>query len=191
MSATVDDLERALARLAAEQAPVDATAVLDELHHRHGRRRATRVALGTVAVAAVTVGIVVLAVGDDDGSTVVRTVPGASEATAGAGTEVAELPGDADREVFLRPDAPPADIEAVRAALLADPRVEAFHHLDHEEAYARFVDLFEDDNPQLVEFTTPESLPTSFVVALVGGADADAFADDLRALPSVHDVVAR
>jgi hypothetical protein len=41
------------------------------------------------------------------------------------------------------------------------------------------------------EDATPESLPTSFVVALVGGADADAFADDLRALPSVYDVLDR
>ncbi len=65
----------------------------------------------------------------------------------------------------------------------------AFHFLDHDAAYARFVDLFEERNPQLVEFTTPASLPTSFLVLLVDGADEAAFVADARGLPSVFEVV--
>ena len=182
---TEPDLQRALARLAADQPPTEASGVLDRLHGRRRRRRIVQGTAGAALVVGAVVAGVALAASDGDGSSVVATATAPADPAAKA---VAELPADADQEVYLRPDAPDTAIEAVRAALVADPRVAAFHYLDHDAAYARFVDLFEERNPQLVEFTTPASLPTSFLVLLVDDADEEAFVADARALPSVFEV---
>jgi hypothetical protein len=151
---------------------------------RGRRRRLARATVGGAVLAGAVVGVVVVA--SDGGSSARAPVAAPADPAAKV---VVELPVDADQEVFLRPDAPEADIGGIRAALLADPRVAALRYLDHEGAYARFVDVMEDQNPALVKFTTPESLPTSFLVLLIRDADEQAFVADYRGQPSVAEVI--
>jgi cell division transport system permease protein len=107
---------------------------------------------------------------------------------------VSKWRGGVELEIFLRRDAPQSDIDAVRIQLdkfrqQQPAQVRRYEYLDHQAAYDRFKQLFSENNPQLVKFTTPDVLPTSYLVV---PTDAQ-YTEDLRAAfdgaPSVLDVV--
>jgi cell division transport system permease protein len=107
---------------------------------------------------------------------------------------VARWRGGVELEIFLAPDAPQSDIDAVRSQLdklrqTQPVQVKSYEYLDKDAAYERFSELFSENNPQLVKFTSKESLPTSY---LVRPSDAQ-YTEDLRVVfegaPSVFDVV--
>ena len=85
-------------------------------------------------------------------------------------------------EIFMNVDAPQQQIDDVRIALdeLEGPaRCKSYKFLTKEDAYNEFQRIFHDQ-PDLVESTTPEALPTSFRVA---PAEAELTEDDQ---PDVH-----
>lgn len=67
--------------------------------------------------------------------------------------------------VFLRDEASQGEIDGLSQKIHAMPEVQQVFYESKEQAYERFVNLFEE-SPALVENVSPESLPASFRVKL-------------------------
>ncbi|MDK8800504.1 permease-like cell division protein FtsX [Corynebacterium coyleae] len=72
----------------------------------------------------------------------------------------------------------------VRDTLQGDDRVEQVTFRSREQSYERFVELFQDAEPELVRETTPDALPAALHVRLEDPADT-APLDAIRELPQV------
>lgn len=77
---------------------------------------------------------------------------------------------------------------AIKKTLEEDPRVETVTYRNREESYARFVELFEDTDPLLVQETSPEALPAALHVRLVDPTDTAAI-DAVAQMPAVDTIV--
>ncbi|MEX3564573.1 permease-like cell division protein FtsX [Corynebacterium phoceense] len=76
----------------------------------------------------------------------------------------------------------------VKKKLEADGGVESVTYRNREESYKRFVEVFQETDPLLVEETSPDALPAALHVRLVDPADTsaiDAIAND----PGVDTIV--
>lgn len=80
-------------------------------------------------------------------------------ATVDHGTE--KWKDGVELEIFMRRDAGAPQVAAMKEALDADPQVESYRYLNHEDAYEVFKKLL-SDQPALLESTRPEDLPESF-----------------------------
>lgn len=74
--------------------------------------------------------------------------------------------GGVEFELFMFVEATDNEIADVDLALTEDPDVARFEFLDHDEAFAEFGRIFQDD-PSLLENIRPEDLPVSFRVVPV------------------------
>ncbi|MGV0347089.1 permease-like cell division protein FtsX [Corynebacterium coyleae] len=72
----------------------------------------------------------------------------------------------------------------VRDTLQGDDRVEQVTFRSREQSYERFVELFQDAEPELVRETTPDALPAALHVRLEDPTDT-APLDAIRELPQV------
>lgn len=72
----------------------------------------------------------------------------------------------------------------VRDTLQADDRVEQVTFRSREQSYERFVELFQESEPELVRETSPEALPAALHVRLKDPTDT-APLDAIRDLPQV------
>jgi len=93
-------------------------------------------------------------------------------------------------EIFMKPDAPAAQVAAIRASLEDDEPalVKRYRFLDHQAAYVEFKKIFRDQ-PALIESTTPDVLPESFRVSPVAAEKTEVVADKYRTAPGVDTVV--
>lgn len=93
-------------------------------------------------------------------------------------------------EIFMKPDAPAAQVAAVRASLEEDKPalVKRYRFLDHQAAYKEFKKIFRDQ-PALIESTTPDVLPESFRVTPVTAEKTEVVADKYATAPGVDVVV--
>ena len=76
----------------------------------------------------------------------------------------------------------------VKELLEADDGVETVTYRSREDSYQRFVEVFEDTDPVLVEETSPDALPAALHVRLVNPTDT-APVDAVRDLPQVDTIV--
>ncbi|MDN6156094.1 MAG: permease-like cell division protein FtsX [Corynebacterium casei] len=76
----------------------------------------------------------------------------------------------------------------VKEILEADDGVETVTYRSREDSYQRFVEVFQDTDPVLVEETSPDALPAALHVRLVDPTDT-APIDAVRDLPQVDTVV--
>jgi cell division transport system permease protein len=76
----------------------------------------------------------------------------------------------------------------VRETLEADDGVESVTYRSREESYQRFVEVFQDTDPVLVEETSPDALPAALHVRLVNPTDTEPI-DAVRDLPQVDTIV--
>ncbi len=76
----------------------------------------------------------------------------------------------------------------LREQLEQEPVVESVSYESKDEAFARFNELFENQ-PELLETLTPETLPASFRVRLADPERFDVVADRFSAFPGVEAVV--
>ena len=70
----------------------------------------------------------------------------------------------------------------------ADDGVETVTYRSREDSYQRFVEVFQDTDPVLVEETSPDALPAALHVRLVNPTDT-APVDAVRDLPQVDTIV--
>ncbi|MCZ7434867.1 permease-like cell division protein FtsX [Micromonospora sp. WMMC241] len=75
-----------------------------------------------------------------------------------------------DVRVFLRPEITDQQRLDLREALRSDPLVRSVAFQSHDEAYARFKEMYRD-SPDLVDAVRPEQMPESFQVRLARAAD--------------------
>ena len=76
----------------------------------------------------------------------------------------------------------------LKKKLEADEDIESVSYRNREESYERFVELFKDTDPVMVEETSPDALPAAFHVRLKDPTDTapiDAIASD----PAVSDII--
>src|SRR6188472_4360736 len=78
------------------------------------------------------------------------------------GTE--RIKGGVTLEIFMRVDAPKAQIDAIEANLKADPNVKSYVHFDKQKAFEEFQRIFRR-NPDITRDITAADLPESFRVA--------------------------
>ena len=76
----------------------------------------------------------------------------------------------------------------VKELLEADDGVETVTYRSREDSYQRFVEVFQDTDPVLVEETSPDALPAALHVRLVNPTDT-APIDAVRDLPQVDTIV--
>ena len=76
----------------------------------------------------------------------------------------------------------------VKELLEADDGVETVTYRSREDSYQRFVEVFQDTDPVLVEETSPDALPAALHVRLVDPTDT-APIDAVRDLPQVDTIV--
>jgi cell division transport system permease protein len=93
-------------------------------------------------------------------------------------------------EIFMKTDASPQDVAALRASLDADKPnlVKSYRFLNHNDAYNEFKKIFRDQ-PALVESTTPDVLPESFRVSPVTAEQTQIVADKYANTPGVDTIV--
>ncbi|MGB2757145.1 MAG: permease-like cell division protein FtsX, partial [Acidimicrobiia bacterium] len=91
-------------------------------------------------------------------------------------------------EVFMLVKANDAQIKAVNDSLAADRRIKSFRFVTKDEAYKRFENNFGKDQPSLVESTSPDILPTSFIVTPMNAKQASTLESVYEAMPGVDNV---
>jgi cell division transport system permease protein len=70
--------------------------------------------------------------------------------------------------IYLNPDIPGEQLDALRNQLNTHPQIKSYEYLGPEEAYADFVAVM-DNRPELIDALTPETVPTSFRVKPIEG----------------------
>ncbi|MHC2548606.1 ABC transporter permease [Corynebacterium aurimucosum] len=86
------------------------------------------------------------------------------------------------------PECKDAACAGLKKKLEADEDIESVSYRNREDSYQRFVELFKDTDPVMVEETSPDALPAAFHVRLKDPTDTapiDAIASD----PAVSDIV--
>lgn len=86
------------------------------------------------------------------------------------------------------PECKGAACAGLKKKLEADEDIESVSYRNREDSYQRFVELFKDTDPVMVEETSPDALPAAFHVRLKDPTDTapiDAIASD----PAVSDIV--
>lgn len=174
----IEDLRDRLLATTEGTAPTLASLQL-RARQRHRRRRS----LGAVAAAVVVVATasVALTWPDGDGSEQVAAGGGAG------GARGAPAAVGATAVVYLSAEAPATAVAAVQELLDRYEDLSSYRFVGKDEAYERFVDLFEEDSPELVEAVTPDALPEQFDVWLVDASCAGV--ERLRAALAAIDEV--
>lgn len=86
------------------------------------------------------------------------------------------------------PDCSSPTCQEVRVALEGQEDIETITFRSREQSYQRYVELFQDSDPLLVQETSPDALPAAFHVRLTDPLDTRAI-DAVRELPQVTAVV--
>lgn len=90
-------------------------------------------------------------------------------------------------EIFMNVKATDAQISAVQNALKDDKDVRSWRYLTKRDAYAEFKRLFQNQ-PDLVQTTPPDALPSSFRVAPIRAELTKTVADRYQSQPGVDEV---
>ena len=92
--------------------------------------------------------------------------------------------------IFLDPEIPGGQLDAIGNALQTHPDVRSARYVTQDEAYDEFVRLFAD-TPELAENITAEVLPSSYRVVprIADGQLIDSIAETFKIQPGVFDVV--
>ena len=92
--------------------------------------------------------------------------------------------------IFLDPEIPGEQSDAIGNALSTHPDVRSARYVSQDEAFDEFVELFAD-TPELAENITAEVLPSSFRVVprIADGQLIDSIAETFKIQPGVFDVV--
>ncbi|SNY28780.1 permease-like cell division protein FtsX [Paractinoplanes atraurantiacus] len=96
--------------------------------------------------------------------------------------------GNIEVSIFLRSDVTEAQRQAVDQAISSNPLVAERTYETREEALKRFQELWKD-SPEFVKAVGPNSLPESFRVKLKDPEQYKTFADQIKGLQGIQDVI--
>jgi cell division transport system permease protein len=96
--------------------------------------------------------------------------------------------GEIQVSIFLREDVSEAQRTAINQAIETDPLVLSKTYETRAEAFEKFKVLWRD-SPDFVKSVGPDSLPESFRVKLKDPEQYKAFAENIKGLPGIQDIV--
>jgi cell division transport system permease protein len=96
--------------------------------------------------------------------------------------------GEIQVSIFLREDVSEAQRTAINQAIDTDPLVLSKTYETRAEAFEKFKVLWRD-SPDFVKSVGPDSLPESFRVKLKDPEQYKAFAENIKGLPGIQDIV--
>src|SRR3954447_696027 len=96
--------------------------------------------------------------------------------------------GEIQVSIFLREDVSEAQRTAINQAIETDPLVASKTYETRAEAFEKFKVLWRD-SPDFVKSVGPDSLPESFRVKLKDPEQYQVFADHIKGLPGIQDIV--
>jgi hypothetical protein len=104
--------------------------------------------------------------------------------------DIEQWKGGIEFIVFVRPEATPDQVAAIRDALDGSDEVESYTFLDAQAAYDEFLVLF-SDKPELIESVAPDVLPASFRVVPVESSHeaVESLGAQFEDAPGVRQVV--
>jgi len=96
--------------------------------------------------------------------------------------------GKVEVSIFLRQDVTEPQSTAIDNAIKSNPLVANQQFETQAQAFEKFKELWKD-SPDFVNSVTPDSLPASFRVKLKDPEQYKAFADQVKGLPGIQDIV--
>jgi cell division transport system permease protein len=96
--------------------------------------------------------------------------------------------GEIQVSIFLREDVSEAQRTAINQAIDTDPLVLSKTYETRAEAFEKFKVLWRD-SPDFVKSVGPDSLPESFRVKLKDPEQYQVFAENIKGLPGIQDIV--
>jgi cell division transport system permease protein len=96
--------------------------------------------------------------------------------------------GEIEVSIFLREDVSEAQRAAITQAIDTNPLVASKEYETREQAFEKFKVLWRD-SPDFVKSVGPDSLPESFRVKLKNPEQYQEFADQIKGLPGIQDIV--
>jgi len=96
--------------------------------------------------------------------------------------------GEIQVSIFLREDVSEAQRTAINQAIETDPLVLSKTYETRAEAFEKFKVLWRD-SPDFVKSVGPDSLPESFRVKLKDPEQYQVFAENIKGLPGIQDIV--
>ena len=96
--------------------------------------------------------------------------------------------GEIEVSIFLRSDVTEAQRSAIDQAISQNPLVASQTYETREQAFDRFEKLWAD-SPDFVKSIGPNSLPESFRVKLKNPVEYKAFADQMKGMVGIQDII--
>ena len=96
--------------------------------------------------------------------------------------------GEIEVSIFLRDDVTEPQRAAVDQAIAANPLVESKQYESKQQAFDKFQVIWRD-SPDFIKSVTPDSLPESFRVKLKDPEQYATFADQMRGMQGIQDIV--
>lgn len=149
--------------------------------HRTARTR-TRYATAAAALVALGIGAAAWVASDDE-----PVEPLATDGSTFCQAMAEPVVGDQDHAiVYLEPETQAVDVQRVEEALSRLPGLANLDHIDAQETWDRFRELFQDDEAMLANID-PDDLPISFELDFetFDGAAETALRDELKAFDDV------
>jgi cell division transport system permease protein len=115
-------------------------------------------------------------------------VGGALLLQQGVANATVQWRGGVELSVFMQPDAPPNQSQAIEAELSKMPEVKSFNYVDQEAAYREFAQMFAN-SPDMVESVAAKDLPPSYRVVPKQAEFIETIGDRFEKREGVRDVV--
>ncbi|RSM53083.1 ABC transporter permease, partial [Actinoplanes sp. ATCC 53533] len=96
--------------------------------------------------------------------------------------------GKVEVSIFLRQDVTEPQTSAINNAIASNPLVLNKEFETQAQAFEKFKELWKD-SPDFVNSVTPDSLPASFRVKLKDPEQYKAFAEQVKGMPGIQDIV--
>jgi cell division transport system permease protein len=115
-------------------------------------------------------------------------VGGALLLRQGVNNATIQWKGGVELSIFMQPDAPPNQSEAVESELSKLPEVKSFVYVDQQAAYAEFSQMFAN-SPDMVESVSAKDLPPSYRVVPKQAEFVEVIGERFKKREGVRDVV--
>ncbi|MEU8259643.1 permease-like cell division protein FtsX [Micromonospora sp. NPDC048999] len=152
------------------------------------RRRHRLAAAGAAGMVTITALGVAYVATPPDGSVPAATVPAGLAMLVNPTCKPPARGTATDVSIFLTSDVTDQQRGAVKRALEENRAVHTIVFISHDEAYARFSKLYEEE-PDLVASVQPSQLPESFRIKMAGRSQYAALAAHVKQMPGVDEIV--
>ena len=115
-------------------------------------------------------------------------VGGALLLKQGVANATVQWRGGVELSVFMQPEAPPTQSEAIESELSKMPEVKRYTYVDQEAAYTEFSQMFAN-SPDMVESVSAKDLPPSYRVVPKRAEFVEVIGERFRKREGVRDVV--